>query len=143
VRQEVGDDEGEVVEREAGGRAQLAHHGALLLGGLPGQLAGTAGAVPAIGRTALAPLADGLRGDAEALGQLARGLAERAISARTAGVVRALGWIASIRPSLSSGAASADAVEAPGVRLDCPTRLIPTTSAARQLALPCHVQSRR
>jgi hypothetical protein len=35
------------------------------------------------------------------------GSAERAISARTAGVVRALGWIASIRPSLSSGAAFA------------------------------------
>jgi hypothetical protein len=29
---------------------------------------------------------------------------ERAISARTAGVVRAFGWIASIRPLLSAGA---------------------------------------
>jgi hypothetical protein len=35
------------------------------------------------------------------------GSAERAISARTAGVVRALGWIESIRLSLSSGAAFA------------------------------------
>src|SRR5918911_3763600 len=32
------------------------------------------------------------------------GSLERAISARTAGVVRALGWIASIRPFLPSGA---------------------------------------
>ena len=35
VRQEVGDHEGELVEREAGRAAQLAHHGAFLLAGLP------------------------------------------------------------------------------------------------------------
>jgi hypothetical protein len=127
VRQEVGDHEGEVVEREAGGPAQGADHGALLLAGLPGQPAGTAGMVPAVLGSALAPLADGLGADAEAAGQLAVGSAERAISARTAGVVRALGWIESIRPSPPPAPPSPNAVEAPSVRLDGPTRLIPTT----------------
>jgi hypothetical protein len=58
VRQEVGDHEGEVVEREAGGAAQLADHGALLLARLPGQPARAAGAVPAVLGPAPAPLAD-------------------------------------------------------------------------------------
>jgi hypothetical protein len=75
VRQEVGDDEGELVEREAGGATQGAHHGALLLGGLPGQPVRPAGAVPALGRAALAPLADGLGADPVALGQHAGALA--------------------------------------------------------------------
>jgi hypothetical protein len=75
VRQEVGDDEGELVEREAGGAAQRADHGALLLARLPGQLARAAGAVLALGRAALAPLADGLGADAVALGQDAAGFA--------------------------------------------------------------------
>jgi len=75
VGQEVGDDEGEVVEREAGGAAQLAHDRPLLLARLPGQLARPAGAVAAVGRPALAPLADGLGADAVAPGQLAGGLA--------------------------------------------------------------------
>jgi hypothetical protein len=66
VRQEVGDDEGEVVEREAGGAAQLADHGALLLARLPGQPARAAGAVPAALGPAPAPLADGLGADAVA-----------------------------------------------------------------------------
>src|SRR5215212_956892 len=63
------------LQREAGGAAQGAHHGALLLGGLPGQPVRPAGAVPALGRAALAPLADGLGGDAVALGQHAGALA--------------------------------------------------------------------
>src|SRR3712207_4200695 len=45
VRQEVGDDEGEVVEREAGGPAKRADHGPLLLRGLPGQAARPGGVV--------------------------------------------------------------------------------------------------
>jgi hypothetical protein len=69
VRQEVGDHEGEVVEREAGGAAQGADDRPFLVAGLPGQLAGAAGAVPALGRPALAPLADGLGADPVALGQ--------------------------------------------------------------------------
>jgi hypothetical protein len=48
VRQEVGDHEGEVVEREAGGAAQLADHGALLLAAFQGSLRGRLEAVPAV-----------------------------------------------------------------------------------------------
>ena len=91
-----------------------------------GSLCGRLRAVLAVGGAALAPLADGLGADAEALGQHAGGLGERAISARTAGVVRALGWMASI--SASSGPRWAPrAVKAPGMLLNRPTRLIPTT----------------
>jgi hypothetical protein len=49
VRQEVADHEGEVVQREAGGATQLAHHGAFLLARLPGQPVRAAGAVLALG----------------------------------------------------------------------------------------------
>src|SRR3954447_11156678 len=62
MRQEVREDEGEIVEREAGGAAQGADDGALLLARLPGQLVRTRRAVLAVGGTALAPLADGLGG---------------------------------------------------------------------------------
>src|SRR5215207_8303223 len=75
VRQEVADHEGEVVQREAGGATQRAHHGALLLARLPGQPVRATGAVPALGRPALAPLANGLGADAVVPGQLAGGLA--------------------------------------------------------------------
>ncbi len=75
VRQEVGDDEGEVVEREAGRPAQGANDGALLLARLPGQLVRTSGAVEAVPGPALAPLADGPGADPVAPGQLAGGLA--------------------------------------------------------------------
>src|SRR4051794_8490070 len=74
VRQEVPDHEGEVVEREAGRAAQRAHHGALLLARLPGQLVRTRGTVEAVPGPALAPLADGLGADAVAPGELAAGL---------------------------------------------------------------------
>ena len=82
VREEVGDHEGEVVEREAGRPAQGAHHGALLLARLPGQLVRPDGAVPAVVRAALAPLPNGLGADAVASGQLADGLARGRRSAR-------------------------------------------------------------
>src|SRR4051794_29306304 len=74
VRQEVADHEGEVVEREAGRAPQGAHHGALLLARLPGQLVRTRGTVEAVPGPALAPLADGLGADPVAPGQLAGGL---------------------------------------------------------------------
>src|ERR1700709_1930795 len=64
MRQEVGEDEGEVVEREAGGAAQGADDGTLLLTRLPGQLMGARRAILAVGGAALAPLTDGLGGDA-------------------------------------------------------------------------------
>jgi hypothetical protein len=71
--QEVGDHEGQVVEGEVGGAAQRADHGALLLGGLPGQPVRPGRVVQAVLRAALAPLADGLGADAEAPGQDAGG----------------------------------------------------------------------
>jgi hypothetical protein len=74
VRQEMRDDEGEVVEREAGGLAQLADHRALLLGRDPGQLVRPGGAVLAGIDPALAPLADGLGADAVAPGEHADAL---------------------------------------------------------------------
>ena len=74
MRQEVRDDEGQIVERKAGGLAQSADDGALFLGGFPGQLVRPAGVVLAVLGSALAPFADGLGAHAEALGQHAGGL---------------------------------------------------------------------
>ena len=74
MRQEVGDDEGEIVEWEARGTAQGADDRPFLVTGLPGQLVRPAGAVPAISHTTLAPFADGLGANAIALGQRACGL---------------------------------------------------------------------
>ena len=74
VGQEVADHEGEVIEGEVVGAAQRADHGPLLLGGLPGQLVRLGGAVEAVLRAALAPLADGIGADTVALGQHAAGL---------------------------------------------------------------------
>src|SRR5829696_8269018 len=74
MRQEMGDDEGEVVEREPGGMAQRTDDGALLLTGLPRQRVGPGRAVLAVGGPALAPLADGLGRDAVTLGQHAGAL---------------------------------------------------------------------
>ena len=74
MRQEVRDDEGEIIERKAGGLAQGADDGPLFLGGFPGQLVRPAAVVLAVLSSALAPFADGLGAHAEALGQHARGL---------------------------------------------------------------------
>ena len=74
MRQEVAQDEREVVEREVGGPAQGADDRTLLLAGLPGQPVRPGGAVQAVGGAALAPLAHGLGADAVALGQDAAGL---------------------------------------------------------------------
>src|SRR4051794_10395228 len=49
VRQDMREDEGEVVEREASGAAQRADDGTLFLTGLPGQLVGSRRAVLAVG----------------------------------------------------------------------------------------------
>src|SRR4051794_30781598 len=69
MRQEMGNDKRQVIEREVGHPAQGADNGALRLGGLPGQLVRPRRVVQAIGRTPLAPLADGLGGHAIALGK--------------------------------------------------------------------------
>ena len=127
VRQEVADHEGEVVEREAGGAAQRAHHGALLLARLPGQLVRAAGAVPALGRPALAPLADGLGADAVALGQHAGGLARAGDLGAHGRGGAGVGVDREHQAAPPASRRSLEAVEAPGVRLDRPTRLIPTT----------------
>ena len=75
VRQEMRDDEGEVVEGEIGRASQGADDGALLFGRLPGQPVRAGGAVEAIRGAALAPLAHGLGADAVAPGHGAAGLA--------------------------------------------------------------------
>ena len=74
MRQEVRDDEGQIIERKAGGLAQSADDRTFLLGGFPGQLVRPAAMVLAVLHAALAPLADGLGAHAEALGQHAGGL---------------------------------------------------------------------
>src|SRR3954454_14479273 len=126
VREEVAHHEGEVVEREAGRAAQGAHHRPLLLARLPRQLVRAAGAVPAVGRAALAPLANGLGTDAVAPGQLAAGLGGAGdLGARPAWCGRWGGSRASGRSSRPGR--SLEAVEAPRVGRDRPTRLIPTT----------------
>jgi hypothetical protein len=76
-----------------GGVAQGADHRPLLLGRLPGQLMSLGRVVQAVSEPAFAPFSDGLGADAIALGQHARGVEEWAISARTAGLVRAFGRI--------------------------------------------------
>src|SRR3954452_13209746 len=93
---EMGDDKRQVIEREVGNATQRADNGALLLGCLPGQLVWPGRVVQAICSTALAPLADGLGGDAIALARTPVRSGEPAISARVGGVVRAFGWICSI-----------------------------------------------
>ncbi len=74
VRQEVGDDEGEIIEREVGGAPQAADDGTLFFGGLPRELVRTGRAIEAIRGASLAPLAHGLGADAVALGDDAAGL---------------------------------------------------------------------
>nr|WP_201864160.1 hypothetical protein [Microvirga soli] len=66
--------DGEVIERKAGGLAQAADDGALLVRGLPRQLVWPAGVVLAVLCPAFAQPADGLDAHAEAPGQHARGL---------------------------------------------------------------------
>ena len=68
VGQEVGDHKGEIIQRKASRAAQGADDGALFLTGFPGQLVRPSRAVLAGVRSALAPLADGFRRDAIALG---------------------------------------------------------------------------
>ena len=74
MRQEVRDDEGQIVERKAGGLAQGADDRPLLLRGFPGQRVRPAGMVLAVLHPTFAPFADGLGADAEALRQHAGGL---------------------------------------------------------------------
>src|SRR3954453_2933499 len=69
MRQEMGNDKRQLIEGEVGDPAQRADNGALLLGCLPGQLVQPRRVVQAVCRTTLAPLADGLGGDAIALGE--------------------------------------------------------------------------
>src|SRR5215203_2424488 len=69
MRQEMGDDKGQVIEGEVGGPAQRADNGTLLLGGLPGQAVWPGRAVQAVCGAALAPFADGLGGHTVALGE--------------------------------------------------------------------------
>ena len=69
MRQEVADHKGQVIQGKARRTPQGAHKGPLFIRGCPGQLVRAAGAVLAVGRPALAPLADGLGRDAIALGQ--------------------------------------------------------------------------
>ena len=74
MRQEVRDDEGQIIERKAGGLAQSTDDRPLFLRGFPGQLVRPAAMVLAVLHPAFAPLADGLGAHAEALGQHAGGL---------------------------------------------------------------------
>ena len=60
VRQKVGHHEGEVIQRKARRATQGADDGPLFVRCFPGQLVRAAGVVLAVGRTALAPLADRL-----------------------------------------------------------------------------------
>ena len=113
VRQEMGDDEGGVVEWEVGGAPQAADDGASFFSGFPRELVWAGGVVKAIRGASLAPFAHGLGADAVTLRDdaagfdgageaaqgfacAARGRAAEGISARVAGVVRAFGWMCSM-----------------------------------------------
>jgi hypothetical protein len=82
--------EGEVVEREVCGPAQGADDGPLLLGRLSGQLVRPSGAVLAVGRPALEPLANRRGGDAKPLSESAGALAGAGDLGADSRVVRAL-----------------------------------------------------
>jgi hypothetical protein len=69
--QEMADDEGQRVEGKAGGAAERAHDGALLVTGAARKLMGPRRTVLAGIRATLAPFANGLGGDAIALGKCA------------------------------------------------------------------------
>ena len=79
VARALADDKGQVIEGEVGDATQRADNGALLLSCLLGQLVRPGRVVQAVCRTPLAPLANGLGGDAIALGEDAGALMERAI----------------------------------------------------------------
>jgi hypothetical protein len=128
MRQEVGDDEGEIVEWEARGTAQGADDRPFLVTGLPEQLVRPAGAVPAISHTTLAPFADGLGADAIAPGQCACGLSRAGDLSGTHGQAwykRWGGWRASGRSSRLGR--PLEPIKAPSVRLNGPAHLIPVT----------------
>jgi hypothetical protein len=74
VRQEVANNEGQVIEREVGAAAQGADDGALFLGCLPRQFMRPGGPIEAVRGTALAPLAYGLAADAVTPGDSGAGL---------------------------------------------------------------------
>src|SRR3712207_3951300 len=132
----MGDDEGEVVEGEAGGAAERADHGALLFGGLPGQPVRLGGVVEAVLRAALAPFADGLGADAVAPGQDAGGLA------RAGDLGADSGGGAGVRVDLQhasplSRRGSGQALEAVGVLYDGQPDRVPTMLRDQTTSPPC------
>ncbi len=142
VRQEVADDEGQRVEGEAGAATERAHDGALLIAGAPGQLMGPGRAILTGIGAAFAPFADGLGGHAVALGQHPDLSAERAISARTAGVVRAWGWMASINEPSERQHGGAH-LKPQRMGFDRPTCHVQRRSATKQLVSVLPVESQR
>ena len=83
--QEMADHKREIIERKAGGLPQGTDDRPLLVRSFPGQLVRPTAMVLAVLSPTLAPLADGLGADPEALGEYARGL-------RRAGDLLANGW---------------------------------------------------
>ena len=97
--QETADYKGEVIEREARRTPQGAHNGPLFLTGFQGSLCGRLewswqSAAPRLRHLRVVSLDTPKRLASTPLGSL-----ERAISTRTAGVVRALGWMLGIKIS--------------------------------------------
>ena len=99
VRQEGVDDEGQCIEGEAGGAAERAHDGTLLIAGPLEPLMRPGRAILTGIGAALAPFADGLHEDAVALGQHPGDFGRADDLGADNGVVRAWGWMASITES--------------------------------------------
>jgi hypothetical protein len=121
----VGDHEDEVIEREACRAAQRADDGPLLLPGCPGQIVGAERSWQSCGPR-LRHVRTVSVDTPKRLASTPVGAAERAISARTARVVRALGvGCSALRPPRPREPGTA--FKAPRVFLNRPTDLIPIT----------------
>jgi hypothetical protein len=119
VRQEGVDDEGQCIEGEAGGAAERAHDGTLLIAGPLEPLMRPGRAILTGIGAALAPFADGLHEDAVALGQHPGDFGRADDLGADNGVVRAWGWRrASPSPP---GSTAAHIGEPPSVGFDRPT----------------------
>src|SRR4051812_42773791 len=126
MRQEVGDHKGEVIQRKTRRTTQRTDNGALLLGGFPRELVRAAGVVLAVGRATLTATCGWSRSRPHSGGP-ARPWARwsgRSRPARRGWCGLSDGLSASGPPRLRGLGTT---VEAPGVGLNRPTNLIPTT----------------
>ena len=134
--QEVGNDEGGVIEGEVGGAAECTDHGAFLVIGLPRQLMRCGRPIKAVGRAALAPFADGLGADAVALRQQTGGLGGSGDLGADGRGGPGIGVDLQHGLPLARGA-SGNALEAVGIVYDCQPHRIPAMLCDQTASTAC------